>query len=181
MIHHTPIARYCQWGLDSFPTELRNLFQCFLNNPRAWIRHRRSVLLWGPEGTGKSCIMGAVHQALAEQRRLVYWVDCAAWTDNYTESDEAAEDLSSSRTEIVLWDDLGKEPANTRGDVRDIIFARHKMARGVNILTTNLNLSSERDKCELTEKYGASLRSRLREMCGDHIICYEGMDRRMGV
>ncbi|MHA2068990.1 MAG: hypothetical protein ACXABY_31900, partial [Candidatus Thorarchaeota archaeon] len=84
-------------------------------------------------------------------------------------------------TEIVLWDDLGKEPANTRGDVRDAIFARHKMASGVNIFTTNLNLSTQRDECELTEKYGASLRSRLREMCGECIIRYEGADRRMSV
>lgn len=179
MITHDPISRYSKWALKTFPRELSDLFDGFVIDPVAWVEGCRSVMLWGPEGTGKSCLMGSVHKYLASKQWLVYWVDCAAWPDDYEESDEQSKTLKNPQAKIVIWDDLGKEPANTRGDVRDTIFARHKMPTGVNLFTTNLNLSAERDKCELAEKYGPSLRSRLREMCGDYIIQYLGVDRRM--
>lgn len=178
MIHNTPIQVYAKHVLKEFPAELRNLFGSFIKDPSKWYESRTCVFLWGPEGTGKSCLTGAVHQALAAQKRLVYWVDCSTWPDDYDESDELKKTLSSASARIVIWDDLGKEPKNTRGDVRDTIFARHKLAKGVDIFSSNLNLSTDRDECELTEKYGSSFRSRISGMCGDYIIKYLGVDRR---
>jgi DNA replication protein DnaC len=179
MIHHTPIGCYTKYGLDDFPVEVRDLFTTLVKFPNSWYERGKAVLIWGPEGTGKSCIMGAVHKGLADQRRLVHWVDCADWPDDYEESDDMKDQLSSRSCRIVIWDDLGKEPKNTRGDVRDTIFARHRMPHRVDLITTNLNLSPDRDTCELTQLYGASLRSRLIGMCGEYIIKYEGADRRV--
>lgn len=179
MIHNTPIRCYTKHKLDSFPAQIAELFQGLVDDPRAWYEDARAVLIWGPEGTGKSCITGAVHKGLSDDRRMVHWVDCSTWPDDYEESDDLKDTLSSRSCRIVIWDDLGKEPKNTRGDVRDTIFARHKMERRVDLFTTNLNLSPDRDECELTKEYGASLRSRLIGMCGDYVIKYEGVDRRV--
>lgn len=179
MIHQTPIKAYAKHRLEEFPKDLCVFFREFVENPSKWYEERKGVFIWGPEGTGKSSLVGALHKALADKKYMVHWVDCAAWPDDYEESDDMKKYLSQTSTRIVIWDDLGKEPANTKGDVVETLFARHKLDRGVDIFTANLNLSPDIDTCELAQKYGASLRSRIKGMCGDSIIQYLGVDRRM--
>jgi DNA replication protein DnaC len=179
MIHNSPIPRYSRHPLRSFPDDVREVFENFTHHPVDWYEEKKCALLWGPEGTGKSCLLGAVHKRLANQKRLVYWVDCARWPSDYDESRELKETLSSGTTRIVLWDDLGKEPKNIRGDLVDTFFARYAHARGVDMFTTNLALNSDRDLCEMGQMYGPSVRSRLLGMCGDLVIQYLGVDRRM--
>ena len=179
-ISHSPIECYTGHALAEFG-ELGETFsaisrECYPGTGRD------AYLLYGPTGNGKSSCVGALHKVLAEHRWLVTWVDCAEWPTDFVDRDELVEELCASTTQILVLDDLGKEPKQCHRDVGRVIMSRSKLQRRLDFMTCNLNVSTtDGVACELTEVYGSAVRSRLFGMCRKNVICFNGPDHRLEV
>lgn len=134
-----------------------------------------AVLVYGPEGSGKSGMLASIHNQLAEWGWLLTWLDCNLWPDNFEESWFLTQDLQYRGALIV--DDLGREPQAMRKYVARILVAR-LAENQLTYITTNLNVNEEdREACELTDFYSAAIRSRLLGQCD--VVYLDGEDRRL--
>ncbi len=178
MIRHDPLECYTRHSLDEYPPKLAKLFRDIAKRPNEAIRQRRCILLHGPEGAGKSSLVGAMHKILAAKKRMVYWVSMRQFPDDYKKAKAVADELKCADGTIVVFDDIGKEPKNVRSYIGDIIDARAELDFGVDIFTTNMNYSEDPRECQVAEYYGTSIRSRILDMCLENVVFYDGPDLR---
>lgn len=133
-----------------------------------------TAVLFGPEGSGKSYIVAAIHHEWIAQKRAVRWMDCNQWPRDKFEAEKAMRQALSYRSLIV--DDLGREPRETQHILSQMIMSFLNDLRGVFIATTNLKpVRSDIDLCELASTYGRAERSR---MLQGHCLKVDGRDLR---
>lgn len=167
--------------LDSLLPELREEFQVLLKDPRSYALS--PILLYGPEGGGKSHAAAALAMALIESRWMVTWIDCAALADAPT-ADEINETALGATvvgaSGLVVVDDLGREHRNWRvilGDAMRQRVAANRLLLGTTNAPVEPGGSEDAlSQCALVNLYGRSTRSRL--LSGMSVLL-DGEDRRL--
>lgn len=176
-LQHSPIREYAQHTLSEFGT-LGEMFQEIVDDPRTAVIQQNAFLIYGPTGSGKSSVCGALHAALAKKRVLVAWLDCAQIQGDPREAEPLLQEVSNYH--ILVLDDLGREPEHIRQKMAKLIFARHKRAERLDLITTNLTVNTDdAASCDITQVYGEAVRSRLFGMCRKNVICFNGQDLRI--
>lgn len=166
---------YSSYRLDDIPESVRDLFSPLALDTRAHIENGSKVLIYGPEGSGKTTAMAALHNTWVSMRWQAWWLDCFDFPDNYSEADEVREVLSSAP--IVCIDDLGKEPDRMTDKMVRLLASRAR-CKGITIITTNLAVDEEvPGNCALAQRYGFSLRSRI--LGSGEVVFYDGPDLRL--
>lgn len=153
-------ARYRSATLDVFRLERGKT--AGLEAARTWDR-RKSIVLWGQVGTGKTHLGCGMLLGLLAQGLPARFVSVAQFMDELkARFDEGAKEQSQAyfdriaHEHVLMLDDLGKEQDTpwTRERVSTLIDRRYQ-SQGPTILTTNLK------HIEIAERYGAHLADRL--------------------
>ena len=133
---------------------------------------RSQLLIFGPEGTGKTTAAALAHAILQRHGYLVWWLSAQEFDPKV----DTGIVSSASQCKVLFVDDLGKEPPWARPSMANIVAAR-TLRPGLTVFTTNVAVNpDDPDVCGLTPLYGAAMRSR---MVGDCLVVeYNGPDRR---
>lgn len=179
-IHTSPPEIYRSEGLTLHDfDELGELFQEVVDDPKKAIESRRGFLLFGPTGVGKSSVVACVHHEFTRKKKLVRWFECSMLPPDPIEAEDILEELMFDTAYVVIFDDLGQEPPHHHKRVAKVLQARALMPRRLDFITTNLTLDFEdEDECEISQKYGKHVRSRMWRMCKGGIIEMNGQDHR---
>ena len=134
-----------------------------------------TVLVFGPEGVGKSYVLAAIHNEWVEEGRLANWIDCNEWPEDERESEAAFHRALNQR--ILILDDLGREPAKARVTICRLIMSYINQSIGVLLISTNFKVVKEEIAlCELAANYGRAERSRMLEGV---TLRFDGKDMRL--
>lgn len=118
------------------------------------------LTIYGPEGSGKSYILAALHNYWRNEGRLVYWTDCNLWPRDYKEAEQAITRALMAR--VWIADDLGREHETSRVSLSRAIMAFLNKGDRVFLCTSNLEVNKRNiEECELATFYGRAERSRM--------------------
>lgn len=171
-----PPPAYRGYMIDDIPGPVR---ECFLALSADWpgtMNAGHRLVLYGPEGMLKTTSMAAMQNALGLDGWMSWWLDCFDLSRDPVQADE---DLAPLRAASFLFiDDLGKEAPHLRPKLGDLIAYRVQRNYGVTVYTTNVAVDeNDRNACELTELYGAAVRSRI--LGNAKLVHMDGPDYRM--
>jgi len=159
--------------LDTLDGTLHDVVSEIVSDPRKAMAGSK-VVLYGPEGAGKTTAMATLHNELVARRWMAWWVDCFTFPNDFTVADEWHRILVPSP--VLLLDDLGKEPDRMAEKMGRLLAARMQV-RGLTFITTNLAVDEEDpDACALSQRYGRSLRSRI--LGNGEVVLVDGPDFR---
>ncbi len=134
---------------------------------KAGIDLRKGIMLTGPVGCGKSSIMKIIRGLVVPQMRfLIKPCDQIAWEFTQEGYQAIWKYAPETNTHMICYDDLGFESVvsyfgSTCSTMEQVLYLRHRgfIDKGIiTHITTNLNSN------EIEDRYGARIRSRMREM-----------------
>lgn len=169
-----PLPQFTKVPLDEYEKPIRKALRPVYKQTREVLTDGFSAFIYGPEGSGKSSLLGAIHKELASAHWLVGWVSAIDFPDDFLEARTFVNEVNSYP--IIILDDVGKEPKNTRSMFKKLIFESVSPGRIV-LCSSNLTVGGDVEGCQLTEYYGASARSRI--LGGDCVIKLTGKDYRL--
>lgn len=113
---------------------------------RAWTGDPTTVYLWGPAGTGKSCVASCIAQDWIRNRQGVRWLYVPDWIDALREAEQDGDPIHAVRAvcntaELVILDELITRRVTDYGADRllQVIEARTANERPT-VITCNLPL-----------------------------------------
>ncbi len=140
----------------------------------------RGVLLIGAIGCGKTHLaVASLFDAACQNAKsleIYGFIDCARYIyyiDNLDKRERDAALETIVKKEYLIIDDLGWEGNKYIDIIRIIIRERYNLGK-INIITTNLGISKERN--QLSERYALDIWSRIKSTC--RLISVGGGDNR---
>lgn len=148
-------------------------------------KEAQGVLLYGNAGTGKTTLMAYVANYLLENKKTVLVMSLKQYLNklksNFDEAAKAEDEILKAVREVdfLCLDDLGTEKYSDWVEEKlfSLIDTRYRAEKSI-MITTNLNFSLDKSKCEFIEKFDSKgrIRDRIIEMC--YPIAVSGESRR---
>lgn len=173
MIQHTVPYALRDASLADLLPSIREMFESV--DVHTLARKGGLVLIYGPEGAGKTHVAAALMNHIAASRWMFTWVDVIQWPTTFVTMNDEVADLSGTTCPAVI-DDLGREPKHTSSGLLNAVLRLATSPRLL-VVTTNIAIDTENaDNCQLTRTYGRAMRSRF--LAGTTIYL-DGADRRL--
>lgn len=97
--------------------------------------HRRGYLLWGPQGTGKSCALAGIARRLIASGGIVFNCDCP---EDLSRGLKIFREVEPARPVVCLFEDLDTIiDCYSESDVLALLDGEDQVDKVVNIATTN--------------------------------------------
>lgn len=148
----------------------------------------RGLLLWGPNGTGKSSIAAVIAKEFRRQGATVLFLAVADLKRMVLEKHAFDEEESfwdrAMRVDALILDDLGKGVADSTGfgaRLLDELIRARNAARRVTILTTNMDPRTLREEADSRGDDALMMLSTVKTL-QEHVVVVEvrGEDQRAG-
>jgi len=157
--------RFWDVTFDQIHPGAQGVVRNYLNELDVMLDNGDGLLLWGPNGRGKTSAAAFVAKEVRRTGASVLMVTAAMLLDSVLQKTEAEDGLlimELARTvDFLLIDDLGKEHASKSG-FSDRVFENLLRERGSNRLTTWITTNMGRDG--LVERYKHSMMEVLKEL-----------------
>lgn len=163
-------------SVQSLEPVIRDLVTEYIEEHTIRRAQGEQLLIYGPEGSGKSYTAAAITSPLHSKGWMIGWVDCNMWPTDWHDADELLSACSLSQALVI--DDLGREPKHMRDRVGRMLHSRRESGSKWTVITTNLTVDLEDPaNCEIAKTYNRAVRSRLVDK-DTELVLMDGRDRR---
>ena len=157
-------CRFWEVSFDQITSELRDIIGGYCRNVDRMLDNGEGLLLWGPNGRGKTAAAAFVAKEVRRTGATVLMVTAASLIDSVLEKTKMEDDgllIDRARTvDFLLLDDLGKEHPSASG-FSDRILENLFRERGAARLTTWITCNMDPDG--LRQRYKKSMLEVLKE------------------
>lgn len=137
------------------------------------------MLFYGGVGTGKTFASACIANYLMEQGETVIVINLGLYLNKLTIEWGEGEKIILEQTEkcdLMIIDDFGSEKELDKNQtgwraekIYNLIDGRYRSEKPL-IVSTNLNFSEDRNRCEITEKFSTQGQNRIRDRIID--MCF---------